>query len=276
MIKKYGILGFSCLALLAIGCDDSSRSVSGVNIESSSSVTTVRSYSAEIDEQAKTITLTIPFCKQISETEVRFNPEEKEIWEYELSGDSLDLYVDHSSMKYTGNNSSLYGTWTSAERKCEVYGLCTKVEISSTSLTMTSDISGACIFDYMVVSLFSGLSDPGDNTIPSYSKINCNYGTIDIGGKTVNLDIAKYTENEIDMTLIVDGQKCKLNMNSKPLTASLCTIENLVYIYEGVVTETNMEEFMECYIPLVVDRFNNVTLEKAKKLKSMSKIFSVK
>ena len=71
-----------------------------------------------------------------------------------------------------------------------------------------------------------------------------------------------------------------LNFNIKKvykvLTASLCTIENLVYIYEGVVTETNMEEFMECYIPLVVDRFNNVTLEKAKKLKSMSKIFSVK
>ncbi len=246
MIKKYGILGFSCLALLAIGCGDSSSATN------SPSETTIQQYPAEIDEQAKTITLTHPTCEQISETEVRFNPEGKEIWEYELSGNSLDLYDGNTSMEYRGNNSSLYGTWTTAETKCEAYGLCANVEISSTSVTISPDMSGVCAFDYIVASFFSEVTDQGEKIIPSNNKTNCNSGTVDIAGETVSIKISKLNDTGIEMTAAVGDQECQLNMNDKPLTASLCTIENLDYIDDDKVYESNMEEFMECYLDLLM------------------------
>lgn len=77
-----------------------------------------------------------------------------------------------------------------------------------------------------------------------------------------------------------------LNFNIKKvykvLTASLCTIENLELIEDGMFMENNMIEFMQCYIPLFMDGFeeygsnSDLILEKSKKLKSMSKIFSAK
>jgi len=74
-------------------------------------------------------------------------------------------------------------------------------------------------------------------------------------------------------------------MNAKPLTASLCTIENIENIEEDMYMENNMEEFMECYLAIIMQGFEDFenmedyedfTLEKAKKLKNMSKIFSAK
>lgn len=272
MIKKYGILGFSCLALLAAGCGDSS----------SSSGASALSYPAEINEEAKTISMTIPTCEQISNTEVHFDPEgEKNTFEYELSGTSLFLDDGFDITEFTGNNSSLYGTWTIAEEGCEEFG-CDKIKITSTSVTRTTDMSGICAFDYMVASMFSEESDDGEEVIPDYTKTSCTSGTINMQGKIINVNISKFNETGTDVSVTVDGQKCRMYMNAKPLTASLCTIENLELIEDGMFMENNMIEFMQCYIPLFMDGFeeygsnSDLILEKSKKLKSMSKIFSAK
>ena len=266
MFKKYGILGFSAFVLLAIGCDDSG-----------SSPTAVDSYPAEINEEAKTITLTLPSCEQISNTEVRYDPEgNKKTFEYELSGNSLYLDNGYAAMEYTGNNSSHYGNWTMATEECEVYGICEILKITSTSVTKSTDMSDLCAFDYMSATMFSNMVEVTQDQDILYAKTSCTSGSIEVDGKTLNVKIAKYTENETDMTITVDGVECRQYVKMIPLTASLCTIDNNLYIFEDKYMENNMEDFMQCYLPLVMDNFQDFTLEKAKIFKSMSKIFRAK
>ena len=270
MIKKYGIFGFSALALLAIGCGDSSTG----------SGTTLQTYPSEINEEAKTISMTIPTCEQISNTEVHFDPEgEKNTFEYELSGTSLFLDDGFDITEFTGNNSSLYGTWTIADLQCIMEGFCEILDITPTSVTRTIDVSDVCAFDYMVANMFSEESDDGKEVIPDFTKSSCTSGSIYLNGKAVNITITEFDESTVDMTLIADGTKCRFYMDAIPLTASTCTIENIDYIADDVVMKTNMEEFFECYLPLTMDDYNyyqGYALEKAKKLKSMSKLFSEK
>ncbi len=270
MIKKYGIFGFSALALLAIGCGDSSTG----------SGTTLQTYPSEINEEAKTISITLPTCEQISETEVHFDPEgEKNTFEYELSGTSLFLDDGFDITEFTGNNSSLYGTWTIADLQCIMEGFCEILDITPTSVTRTIDVSDVCAFDYMVANMFSEESDDGKEVIPDFTKSSCTSGLIYLNGKAVNITITEFDESTVDMTLIADGTKCRFYMDAIPLTASTGTIENIDYIADDVVMKTNMEEFFECYLPLTMDDYNyyqGYALEKAKKLKSMSKLFSEK
>lgn len=276
MIKKYGIFGFSALALLAIGCGDSSTG----------SGTTLQTYPSEINEEAKTISITLPSCEQISETEVRFDPEgNNATLEYDLSDGSLFIDDGFDVTEYTGNNSSLYGTWTMADEECEENGLCETLKITSTSVSRSVDMSGICAIDYMVASMFADESLDGEAEIPEYTKTSCTSGSINMDGVTLDIKIDKFTETGTDVTLTIDGEKCRMYMNAKPLTSSLCTIENIENIEGDMYMENNMEDFMGCYLAIIMQGFEDFenmedyedfTLEKAKKLKNMSKIFSAK
>jgi hypothetical protein len=198
MFKKYGILGFSAFVLLAIGCDDSG-----------SSPTAVDSYPAEINEEAKTITLTLPSCEQISETEVRYDPEgNKKTLD---SSYQVILYIrtmDMMQWVLQDTIQSLYGIGPGSE-ECEVYGICEILKITSTSVTKSTDMSDLCAFDYMSATMFSEESDDGKEVIPDFTKSSCTSGSIYLNGKAVNITITEFDESTVDMTLIADGTQCR-------------------------------------------------------------------
>jgi len=266
MIKKYGIFGFSALALLAIGCDSGSSTTSGT-FESK----------ATVDEQAQMITLKYPSCEEVSATEVRFDPEGGSTeYTYNISNDTLYLtetYFNEITV-YTGNNTSIYGSWTSAGLECSQMGLCEKLEVTSTSVKESLDISSDfCAFDALMAEQGGGMTEGMDIV-----KTDCNSGSANMGGQEMKLNISKFTNSGMEFTISLGSTNCKMKIDAVPLTASLCKVENLENISEGMYMDSNEEEFMTCFMPILMTMFPEDALDFSKRFSSekLSKILKTK
>lgn len=199
---------------------------------------------AEVNEVDKTITTRSPSC-EITATSAVFNPEGTvNTVHYELSGNKL---IIDDETEFSGNNSSIYGTWTSSGPECTQMNMCEIVNISQTSVSHQIDVSKVCAFDYFS-SEFSGMDE---GVAAEVKKIDCSNGTATMGDLVITLKINEYSATKQSMTVSTADTSCTLITETKPLTEALCTVANKDKIEDDMYTTGNGDEFFGCYIGLI-------------------------
>lgn len=199
---------------------------------------------AEINEADKTITTRSPSC-EITATSAVFNPEGTvNTVNYELSGNKL---IIDGETEFSGNNSSIYGTWTSSGPECTQMNMCEIVNIGQTSVSHQTDVSKVCAFDYFS-SQFSGMDEGVEAEV---NKIDCSNGTATMGNLVITLKINEYSATKQSMTVSTADTSCTLITEIKPLTEALCTVANKDKINDDMYSSGNEEEFFGCYMGIL-------------------------
>lgn len=208
---------------------------------------------AEVDVENKTITVRSPSC-EITETAAVFNPEGTvSVLNYELSDSALfviDEYDEKTS--YSGNNSSIYGSWTSSGPECTEMNICETLTITETSISNQPDVSRVCAFD-VVSGMFMEM---GGGIGTEIKKIDCSNGTATMGNTVITVKINEFGPTKQSLKVSTDSGSCSLETEIKPLTAALCTVANADKINEDTYVSGNDEEFVPCFIGLTLGGFD--------------------
>lgn len=233
MNTKFGIALLSAFSLLSVGCGS----------DSSSSATYTESLSVTIDEVAKTITVAQPTCEVVNGSAVYDPAGATLVYTYDITDNQLVLEDNFDFIElYTGNNSSIYGHWVDNSEYCLEMKVCENIDISTSSMSRSVDLSNACSMELYYDTMLSEMNDYVKNVEIS----DCNTATFTIMGLEASMKISSYSATGMEGILSIGSTSCKIISKAQPLTKDLCTIENIENIEDDVFISGNSKEFTSC------------------------------